>query len=125
MQWNELSDLGQLDQIRQESSEKAILIFKHSTRCYTSRTVLDRLQRHWNAADMQTVKPYFLDLIRYQEISEQIANVYNVRHESPQVLVIRDDKSFYNESHFGIDYTSLSSLIKNQNSQFAEQIHEG
>lgn len=114
MQWNELTDLRQLDDIRAESSEKTILIFKHSTRCHISRTVLDRLQRHWNDAEMQTVKPYFLDLIKYRDISQRIAQTYAVQHESPQVLIIRDDHSRYHESHFGIDYAAIRDRVKNQ-----------
>lgn len=74
MNWRVLNSEGQLDLIREESKESPILIFKHSTRCSISRTVLDRLERNWNMNEMDHVKTYFLDLISYRSISNGIAD---------------------------------------------------
>ena len=73
---------------------------------------LDRLERNWNESDMQMVKPYFLDLITYRDVSNQIADVFEVRHESPQVLVIENEKSVYDESHMGIHYDAIKDVVK-------------
>lgn len=45
---------------------------------------------------------YYLDLIAYRPVSNKIAEIYHVQHESPQVLVIRNGECVYNESHSGI-----------------------
>jgi len=113
MQWNELTSPSQIDQLREESKEKRILIFKYSSRCSTSRMVLDRLERHWEEKEMSTVKSYFLDLISYREISNRIAHEFNVEHESPQVLIIKNGKSVYDRSHMGIDYRQIREVVEN------------
>ena len=107
MKWTKLESRGQLDLIKKESIEKTILIFKHSTRCNISRATLDRLERNWKEEEMQHVRPYFLDLISYRDISGQIAAQFGVDHESPQVLVVRNGISVYDSSHFDISYDAI------------------
>jgi bacillithiol system protein YtxJ len=113
MKWSELKSPQQVDQILEESKEKAVLIFKHSTRCSVSRMALDRLERHWNESEMSNLKPYFLDLINHREISNRVADQFQVEHESPQVLIIEKGAAVYDESHMGIDYRAIRDAIKN------------
>jgi len=114
MNWHSLISLDQLADIKQQSFEKNVIIFKHSTRCSISRTTLDRLERNWNAGEMAEVAPYFLDLIAHREVSNQVAEMFDVPHESPQVLVIHKGKSVYDASHFDIDYNEIKKLVKGQ-----------
>ena len=113
MKWNSLNTTDQIALIRQESKEKPVLIFKHSTRCNISRTALDRLERNWKESEMEHVKLYFLDLLSYREISNQIATAFDVEHESPQVLIIENERSTYDRSHFDIDYQQIKAVVKN------------
>lgn len=107
MKWTALEKLNQIDKIVEESTKQNILIFKHSTACSTSRMTLDRLERNWNEEEMAKLKPYYLDLLSFREISNALAQRFDVEHESPQVLIIKKGKSIYDQSHFGIDYKSL------------------
>ena len=107
MKWTALQTLSQIDKIIEESTEQNILIFKHSTACSTSRMTLDRLERNWNEEEMVKLKPYYLDLLSFREISTAIALRFDVEHESPQVLIIKKGKSIYDQSHFGIDYKNV------------------
>jgi bacillithiol system protein YtxJ len=113
MRWNTLRSIGQINAIRTESKEKPVLIFKHSTRCNISRASLDRLERNWREEEMSDVKLYFLDLLTYREISNQLAEIFGVEHESPQVLIIQNEHSTYDRSHFEIDYQQIKKAIKN------------
>lgn len=99
MNWIELSDEKQLDEIKVKSKNTPQVIFKHSTRCSISSMAKSRLDK---AADPKGVDFYFLDLIRYRKISNEIAETFSVPHASPQVLVIKGGKSVYDESHSGI-----------------------
>ena len=112
MKWSELRSANQIDIIREESKENPVLIFKYSSRCSISRMALDRLERSWDESDMQMVKPYFLDLIMYRNVSNQIADVFDVEHESPQVLIIDNEKSIYDQSHMGIQYEAIKDAVK-------------
>lgn len=110
IQWNVLNNVDLLQTIRAESEQQAVLIFKHSTRCAISATVLNRLERSWNAEEMP-LKAYFLDLIAYRNLSNQIETEYGVAHESPQALVIKGGEVIYHTSHFGINYEELKALV--------------
>ena len=113
MNWIEIKSLHQLEEIKKESENNPVLIFKHSTRCSTSRMTLDRLERNWNSHEMSAITPYFLDLISHREISNQIAQHFGVEHESPQVLIISRGESVVDLSHFEIDYHQIKRSIKN------------
>ncbi len=113
MNWNKLIDEKQLVSIKEESNTQPVLIFKHSTTCSISKATLDRLERNWNDEDMATLKMYYLDLLSYRSISNQVADEFNIEHQSPQVLIISNGKAVYTNSHFGIEYKTLKAFVKN------------
>jgi bacillithiol system protein YtxJ len=116
MNWEMLERAEQLEQIKDRSIHHPVLIFKHSTRCAISRTVLDRLERRWDSEEMHEVSPFFLDLIRHREVSNLVATEFQVNHESPQVLIIRNGQAVYDASHVGINYEELGQAIANPSS---------
>ena len=112
MKWNELRSPDQLDVIREESNSKPVLIFKHSSRCSISRLALDRLERKWSP-EAEGIKPYFLDLISYRDVSNRVADQFSVEHESPQVLLIRNGNAVYDRSHYDIEFGSILAAANN------------
>jgi bacillithiol system protein YtxJ len=112
MKWNALKSVNQVEQIKDESKAKPVLIFKHSTRCNISRTSLDRLERNWKDDELPNVSLYYLDLLAHRDISNHLAEVFGVEHESPQVLIIQNGQSVYDRSHFEIDYNQIKERIK-------------
>jgi len=111
MNWVQLTSAAQLEIIKTESHQQPVVIFKHSTSCSISRAVLDRLERNWGNAALIAVKPYYLDLLVYRPISNQIASEFAVEHESPQVIIIHQGKPIYAQSHFGIDVKEIAQAI--------------
>jgi len=109
MNWNKLQDESQLDAIKQESAQQAILIFKHSTRCSISATALSRMERNWD--DSVGIKPYYLDLISFRPLSNNVAAVFDVTHQSPQVLLIQNGECVYDASHFDISFDELKQQV--------------
>ncbi len=77
------------------------LIFKHSTRCSISMMAKRRFEMDMDKlpSDMPL---YFLDLIKYRDISSQVAHDFQVHHESPQMLLIKDGECILDQSHGGI-----------------------
>lgn len=111
MNWNYIKDINTLDELREISNQQSVLIFKHSTTCPISSTALNRLERNWNEEEMKSIKPYFLDLLAYREISNQIASRFGVTHQSPQAIVIKNGEVIYHDSHTGIRYDELKNLM--------------
>jgi bacillithiol system protein YtxJ len=102
-------DLKSIEEANLLSKTQKVLIFKHSTRCSISSTALNRFERNWKDEYGDKIKLYYLDLIENRTLSNQIAEHYNVQHESPQVLIISNGKCIYHTSHLDI---SVSEIIK-------------
>ena len=107
--WRPLTDLGQLNEIINLSTQKPVIIFKHSTRCSISRMVLKQFENEFDLDEK--VVPYFLDLLEYRNISNEIASRFGVQHQSPQVIVIKDGRSVYNASHESIAVEKLVEFV--------------
>jgi bacillithiol system protein YtxJ len=100
--WSPLTREDQIQDIIEESKQKPVVIFKHSTSCSISATARGRLERQWTDSDLKEVRPYYLDLLAYRPISNLVARTFAVEHESPQLLLIRDGQCVYDASHLGI-----------------------
>lgn len=104
MHWIHMTEEEQLKQIISKSQLRPQVIFKHSTRCSISAVALQRLQKTSQPSDIDF---YFLDLLANRSLSNKVAEVFKVNHESPQVLVIRDGACVYDESHMGISMAEI------------------
>jgi len=111
MNWNQLTTEDQLEAVIEESKNTPVLIFKHSTRCSISSMVKNRLERSWNFDN--ELKPYYLDLIQYRNVSNLIAQKLNVEHQSPQAIVLKDKNVHYDASHMSISLDRAIELLKN------------
>lgn len=99
MNWIALTEEAQLQEILERSKHQPVVIFKHSTRCSTSEMVKMRLEK---VQQPENIDFYYLDLIRYRDISNKIAEMFDVYHESPQVLLIKNGECTFDESHHAI-----------------------
>jgi bacillithiol system protein YtxJ len=111
LNWNALTQIAQLDEIVATSASTPVLIFKHSTRCSISRMALKNFEREYNLEESE-VAPYFLDLLEHRDISNEIAQKFQVIHQSPQLLLIKNGKSVYDVSHSEIDAEALKSKVE-------------
>ena len=107
--WIPLTDNNQLNEIIANSANKPIVIFKHSTRCSISRMALKQLEREFDLKE--TIDTYFLDLLEYRNISNEISERFHVTHQSPQLILIKDGKAVYHASHSDIDADSLKTNV--------------
>lgn len=111
MQWTPLTQAEQLADIIRESAEQPVVIFKHSTSCSISAMAKSRLERQWPDAGLAGVKAYYLDLLRYRPISNQIAADFGVQHQSPQLLLIQNGECSYDASHMSIQLGEVKKKV--------------
>jgi monothiol bacilliredoxin len=108
MNWISLTSADQLNEIK--NHEGYSLIFKHSTRCSISMMAKRRFELDWE--DLPEDMPlYFLDLISYRELSAQVAQLFHVHHESPQLLLIKDGECVLDQSHGAISVEEALSVL--------------
>ena len=112
MNWNKITSIEQLDDIKEKSKDKNVLIFKHSTRCSVSSMAMNRLERAWKEEETREITPFYLDLVEYRDVSNEIQNTFKVIHESPQVLLIKNGDCIYDDSHMNINYNSIKANIR-------------
>jgi bacillithiol system protein YtxJ len=108
MNWIPLENLEQLSNIA--NAQGYSVIFKHSTRCSVSMMAKKRFEFDW-AAIPEGTPVYFLDLISYRDVSNKIAEQFQVHHESPQMLLIKNGECIYETSHGEISAEDLAEQI--------------
>jgi bacillithiol system protein YtxJ len=101
-----LDKMEQFDEIDEISQTKPVVLFKHSTRCSISRMALKQFDAEFNYPE-EKIDWYLLDLLNHRDLSNEIASRYNVVHQSPQIVVIRNGKAVFNESHDSISAEDL------------------
>lgn len=109
MHWNELTSTDQLELIEAQSETQPVLIFKHSTRCSISRFALKQFEFEFDLHDV--IAPYYLDLLNYREVSNEIADRFRVHHQSPQMIVLKNREVIYHVSHEGIAVSELRKQV--------------
>lgn len=99
MQWNNLTQTSELETVVNQSFTQPIVLFKHSTRCSISSMAKARLERedNWESASF-----YYIDLLKNRDLSNAIAKNFDVHHESPQIILIRNGECVYDASHNAI-----------------------
>ncbi len=110
LNWIPLTNLNQLEEIKEISKSEAVLIFKHSTRCGISSMLIKQFENLFTE-EHEPLKVYYLDLLRYRNISDEVGYRFQVMHQSPQLLVIRNENSVHNASHYDITLTDLSRFL--------------
>lgn len=104
--WIALTHVSQLIEIEEKSNEKPQFIFKHSTRCGISRMVMKQFINDYNLDEKQA-DLYYLDLLNYREVSNETGYKFQVMHESPQLLIIKNGVVVAHASHGSINDLKL------------------
>jgi bacillithiol system protein YtxJ len=107
--WQPLTEVPQLDVIAETSQGKTQLIFKHSTRCGISRMVMNQFEAAYQL-DLN-VDLYYLDLLNYREVSNEVGYKFQVMHQSPQLIVIRNGVVVAHASHGAVNEVDLEKFL--------------
>lgn len=98
--WNVLQSVEQIKEIKEQSENNLIGIFKHSTRCGISSSVLNRFNKMY--PEDAVIKMYYLDILSYREVSDELSYTFQVIHQSPQLLLIKKQELILHASHYNI-----------------------
>jgi bacillithiol system protein YtxJ len=105
-----LTDLPALDAAILESSERPVLLFKHSRYCGVSAEALDELQSHIDNAAAD-IAYRMITVQTHRPISDAVSLRLGLRHETPQAILLRDGKIIWNASHFRITARQLDDIL--------------
>lgn len=108
--WIALVDLQQIQDIKERSKNKTQVVFKHSTSCGISRMVLNRFIDAYTLTE-NDLDLYYLDLLSYRNVSNEVGYMFQVMHESPQLLVIKNGAVVAHGSHGGVNAIELDNFL--------------
>lgn len=108
--WIPLTSIPQLDAIAKKSKTKTQVIFKHSTRCGISRMVINQFVDFYGLEE-KDLDLYYLDLLNYRDVSTEVGYKFQVMHQSPQLLVIKNGTTVAHASHGAINDIDLPKFV--------------
>lgn len=108
--WTVLTSVEQLEGIEQATASTVVAIFKHSTRCGTSRMAINGFERGFDPA-WENVELYIVDVLNNRAISDEISRRFQVLHQSPQLLVIKSGKVVDHYSHYQVSASALAQFL--------------
>lgn len=101
----EIDDHAALDNLITDSKQKPVIVFKHSNACSISSKAyreMEKVQGDVNILVVQSAR----------DVSRELANLTGVRHETPQVIVLRDGKAVWNASHFDVQAGAVAEAVE-------------
>jgi len=107
--WINLNSLLQLNEIDEKSKTKTQVIFKHSTRCGISRMVMKQFVDAYDVDN--NLDLYYLDLLGYRDVSNEVGYKFQVMHQSPQLLVVKNGVTVAHDSHGAINSIDLNAFV--------------
>jgi len=111
--WNVLTKSNDLEDVREASKKRPQLLYKHSHTCsicvMAKESIENRMDEIRKKADLN-----FVNVIEARPVSNAIEETFEVRHESPQILLITDGASVWNTSHFSIKAEAILKALKEE-----------
>ncbi|MGH7145219.1 MAG: bacillithiol system redox-active protein YtxJ [Planctomycetota bacterium] len=93
--------------------QRPVVIFKHSPTCGTSHQALRAFEQYLAQAEKLAADYRIVDVLDERPLSQALAKATGVRHESPQVLVLKNGACVWTASHISINESSLNRHLPN------------
>jgi bacillithiol system protein YtxJ len=108
-----LRGIDELEQALSDSHSTPVLLFKHSHTCGISAEALDELRAHLGQPPPSAPVRYAMVTVQtHRQVSNEIATRLGVRHETPQVILVRGGKVVWTASHFRVNAAELQKAIR-------------
>jgi bacillithiol system protein YtxJ len=99
-----IEDRTTLDSLLTDSKQRPVIVFKHSNACSISARAYREMQKFEGDVNI-------LEVQSARDISRELADLTGVRHETPQVIVLRDGKAVWNASHFDVTANDVAKAL--------------
>lgn len=110
-EYQELTSISALDELLQASHQQPVLFFKHSNACPISSRALGEFQKYLASETNAAIKHALIVVQTARDVSNQLAAVIGIQHESPQAIIVRDGKAIWDESHFKLKSDVIAAAV--------------
>lgn len=107
-----LTTSDQLQSALGASTDKPLLLFKHSTRCPISTRAYQELNSYLQDQPNETVDYGLIHVVEDRPVSLEAAELLGVQHESPQVILVRNQAPIWHTSHSHITSDALKEHLQ-------------
>ncbi|WP_042196110.1 bacillithiol system redox-active protein YtxJ [Paenibacillus camerounensis] len=111
MSWKEITTPEEWHNILKQSSERDQVILKHSTTCPVSANALKEFEEYLKGSPRQDIDYHVVKVIESRAVSNQIAENLNVKHESPQIILIKDESKYWSATHWAVTKAHISAVL--------------
>ncbi|MBO1510219.1 bacillithiol system redox-active protein YtxJ [Metabacillus bambusae] len=111
MTWKEITSLEEWDDILEKSTKRGQVILKHSTTCPVSSNALKEYEHYLDESPNNNVDYNLVKVIESRAVSNKIAEDLNVKHESPQVIFVKDKSKYWTASHWSVTTEHMTAVL--------------
>ncbi len=112
--WNTISNPSHFKEVLQKSEEQPQLIYKHSHRCSVCFVAKGNLEKA-SGEILEQADMHFLNVVNNRAASDEIASELDVRHESPQVILLNNGEVIWHASHGDIKPENIIETLQGAN----------
>ncbi len=107
----EINSIEALDAALEAAGDGTLFLFKHSTRCPVSSAAYRRVQEYLQMAGDEAPPVYYVLVIESRPVSNAIAERFGITHQSPQVILIKNQRAVWHASHGAIDGSAMTRAL--------------
>jgi bacillithiol system protein YtxJ len=105
-----LTTPAEVEDLLEKSRQSPVWIFKHSLTCGTSASAWSQYQSFVAGRPDDDTVYALIEVQRARPASDTLAEKTGVRHESPQVFLLRDGQAAWHASHWKIKKETLEEV---------------
>lgn len=111
MNWKEIGAPEEWNEILSNSSKRGQVILKHSTTCPVSANALHEFEEYLQDSPNLDMDYTLVKVIESRPVSNKIAEDLNVKHESPQIIYIKDKSKYWAASHWSVTKAHMKAVL--------------
>ena len=111
MKWREITTVEEWDDILERSSEKDQVILKHSTTCPVSFNALKEYDNYLADSPNENIDYTLVKVRESRPVSNKIEEDLSVKHESPQIIYIKDKQKYWSATHWSVTKAHMTAVI--------------
>ncbi|HKS27309.1 MAG TPA: bacillithiol system redox-active protein YtxJ [Pyrinomonadaceae bacterium] len=100
-----VKDSGELETLFKLSHERPVVLFKHSVTCPISSAAFQEMSGVGSDVSLIVVQ-------KAREVSNEVATLTGIRHESPQTIILRNGRAVWNTSHWRITRSAVEEAVR-------------
>ena len=112
-EFKEITCSQEFGEILDESRQRKIILFKHSTTCPISERAWQEIQDLIQDSSDE-VLVVMIKVIESRPVCSQVAEDLGVKHQSPQVLLLNNKKVLWHASHQSVTQNKIKKALEGE-----------